>query len=53
MTVSPKVSMISYVSQYIVSHQRLLTIMNKSYVYSGSNDISQNKQICVQQNEKN
>jgi len=38
---------------YQVSHQRLLTIMNKPYVYSGSNKISQNKQICEQQNEKN
>jgi len=26
--------------------------MNKSYVYSMSNKISQNKQICAQQNEK-
>jgi len=38
---------------YQVSHQRLLTIINKPYVYSGSNEISQNKQICGQQNEKN
>lgn len=26
--------------------------MNKPYVYFGSNKISQNKQICAQQNEK-
>jgi len=26
--------------------------MNKLYFYSGLNEISQNKQICIQQNEK-
>jgi len=26
--------------------------MNKPYVYFGSNEISQNKQICASQNEK-
>jgi len=27
--------------------------MNKPYVYSRTNEISQNKKICAQQNEKN
>lgn len=30
-----------------VSHQRILTIMNKSYVYFGLIKIFQNKQICA------
>jgi len=37
---------------YQVSHQRLLTIMNKPYVYSRSNEISQNNQICAQKMRK-